>query len=76
MLYIVKVVCLLHKSGKHGYVVHIKTSMFTTEKNGKNEYVVCIKTSILIMEITGMLYIRHHKIRFLRVLHRERDNAK
>ena len=36
MLYIFKLVCLLQKYGKNGYVVHIKTSMFTTEiqKNG------------------------------------------
>ena len=36
MLYILKLVCLLPKYGKPGYVVHIKTSMFTTEiqKNG------------------------------------------
>ena len=46
------------------------------QKNVKNRYVVHIKTSILKVEMTGMLYIRHHKIRFLRVLHRVRDNAK
>ena len=36
MLYILKLVCLLQNYGKNGYVVHIKTSMFTTEikKNG------------------------------------------
>ena len=36
MLYILKLVCLLQKYGKNGYVVHTKTSMFTTEiqKNG------------------------------------------
>ena len=36
MLYILKLICLLQKHGKKGYVVHIKTSMFTTEiqKNG------------------------------------------
>ena len=36
MLYILKLTCLLQKHGKKGYVVHIKTSMFTTEiqKNG------------------------------------------
>ena len=30
---------------------------------------------MLLVEITGMLYIRHHKMRFLRVLHRLRDSA-
>ena len=36
MLYVLKLVCLLQKYEKNGYVVHIKTSMFTTEiqKNG------------------------------------------
>ena len=33
MLYILKLVCLLQKYGKNGYVVNIKTSMFSTEKN-------------------------------------------
>ena len=32
MLYILKVVCLLPKYKRNGYVVHIKTSMFSTEK--------------------------------------------
>ena len=32
MLYILKLVCLLQKYGKNGYVVNIKTSMFSTEK--------------------------------------------
>ena len=32
MLYISKLVCLLQKYGKDGYVVNIKTSMFSTEK--------------------------------------------
>ena len=31
MLYILKLVFLLQKNGKNGYVVHIKTSMFTIE---------------------------------------------
>ena len=31
MLYISKLVCLLQKTENNGYVVHIKTSMFTTE---------------------------------------------
>ena len=31
MLYILKLICLLQKYGKNGYVVHIKTSTFTTE---------------------------------------------
>ena len=31
MLHKLKLVCLLQKNGKNGYVVHIKTSMFTTE---------------------------------------------
>ena len=57
MLFILKLVCLLQKNRKDGYVVNIKTSM-------------------LIVEITGMLYIRYHKIRFLRVLRRERDSSK
>ena len=44
MSYILKlVVCLLQKNGKNGYVVNIKTSMFTTEKR-KNGYVRDIKT--------------------------------
>ena len=29
--YILKLICLLQKHGKKKYVVHIKTSMFTTE---------------------------------------------
>ena len=29
--------------------------------SGNNRYVVHIKTSILVVEITGMLYTRHHK---------------
>ena len=29
--------------------------------SGKNRYVLHIKTSIIVLEITGMLYIRHHK---------------
>ena len=29
--YILKLICLLQKHGKKRYVVHIKTSMFTTE---------------------------------------------
>ena len=32
MLYILKLVCLLQKYGKNGYVVNIKTSIFSTEK--------------------------------------------
>ena len=32
MLYILKIVCLLQKYGKNGYVVNIKTSVFSTEK--------------------------------------------
>ena len=32
MLYILKLVCLLLKYKKIGYVVNIKTSMFSTEK--------------------------------------------
>ena len=32
MLYILKLVCLLQRYGKNGYVVHIETSMFSTEK--------------------------------------------
>ena len=32
MLYILKLVCLLQKYGKNGYVVNIKTNMFSTEK--------------------------------------------
>ena len=31
MLYILKLVCLLQIYVKNGYVVHTKTSMFTTE---------------------------------------------
>ena len=36
VLYVLKLICLLQKHRKNGYVVHIKTSMFTTEikKNG------------------------------------------
>ena len=36
MFCILKLVCLLQKYGKNGYVVHTKSSMFTTEiqKNG------------------------------------------
>ena len=32
---ILKLVCLLQKYGKNGYVVHIKSSMFTTERRKK-----------------------------------------
>ena len=35
MLYIVKLECLLQKNGKNEYVVHIKTSMFTSGKRKK-----------------------------------------
>ena len=35
MLYILKVVYLLQNNEKNGYVVHFKTSMFTTEKRKK-----------------------------------------
>ena len=35
-----------------------------------------IKLVLLILEITGMLYLRHHKKRFLRVLHHEQLDAK
>ena len=73
MLYILKLVCLLQNNEKMVYILKIVCLL---QKNGKNGYVVHIKTSMLIAEITGMLYIRHHKIRFLRVLHRERDSAK
>ena len=31
---------------------------------------------MLLVEMTGMLYIGNHKIRFLRVLHHPRDSAK
>ena len=31
LLYILKLVCLLQKNGKSGYVVHIETSMFSIE---------------------------------------------
>ena len=37
---------------------------------------VHIKTSMLLEEITGMVYIGNHKIRFGRVLHRPRDSTK
>ena len=36
MLYILKLVCSLHKHGKNGYVVNNETSMFTTEKQKKD----------------------------------------
>ena len=42
---------------KNGYVVHIKTIMFTTENTGKNGYVVYIKVSIVIVEKTGLVEI-------------------
>ena len=35
MLYILKLICLLQKHEKNIYVVHIKTSMFTTEMQEK-----------------------------------------
>ena len=75
ILYILKLVCLLQKYWKNGYVVYIKTSMFTTEIR-KNGYAVHIKTSMLLVEITGMLYIGNHKISFVRVLLRPRDSTK
>ena len=50
MLYILKLVCLLQKHGKSGYVVKIKTSMFTTEIQ-KKRFVAHIKTSMFITEI-------------------------
>ena len=49
---------------------------FTEKSPGNNVYIVRIKTSMLIVKITGMLYIRHNKIRFLKVFHRGRDSAK
>ena len=39
-------------------------------------YVVHTKTSVLIVEITDMLHIRHHKKRFRSVLHSERLDAR
>ena len=36
MLYILKLICLLQKYGKNGYVIHIKTSTFTTEEIQKH----------------------------------------
>ena len=56
-------------------MLYILKLLCLLQKNRKNVYVVHVKTGIIV-EITGMLYIRHHKIRFLRVLHRERDSAK
>ena len=35
MLYILKLVCLLQKYGKNGYVIYIKTSMLIVEKTGR-----------------------------------------
>ena len=32
MLYILKLVCLLQKTGENEYVVHVKASIFTTVK--------------------------------------------
>ena len=34
MLYILKLVCLLQKYGKNGYVVYIKISMVIVERTG------------------------------------------
>ena len=57
---IFEIVCLVQKYGKNGNVVHIKTSMFTTEGR-ENGYVVHIKISMFTTyrnrEKTGMLYI-------------------
>ena len=39
---IFEIVCLLHKYGKNGYVVHIKTSVFTTETRKKRVCCVCV----------------------------------
>ena len=50
MLYILKLVCLLQKYGKNEYVVHTKTSMFTTEIQ-KKRCVAHIKTSMFTTEI-------------------------
>ena len=63
------------KTGETG-MLYILKLVCLLQNNGKNGYVVYIKTSMLIMEITGVLYIRHHKISFLRVLYRVRDSAK
>ena len=41
----------------NGYVVHIKTSMFTTEIRKKTGMLHIFKTSMLIVEKTGLLYI-------------------
>ena len=34
MLYILKLVCLLQKNGKNGYVVYIKISMVIVDRTG------------------------------------------
>ena len=49
MLYMLKLICLLRKHGKKGYVVHTKISMFTTELK-KNRCVAHTKTSMLTTE--------------------------
>ena len=51
MLYMLKLICLLQKHGKKGYVVHIKTSMFTTEIQ-KKRCVAHTKTSMFTTEIS------------------------
>ena len=43
---------------------------------GKNGTAVHIKPSMLLVEITGILYIGNHKIRFVRVLRCPRDSTK
>ena len=42
----------------------------------ENGTAVHTKTSMLLVEVTCMLYIGNHKIRFQRVLHRPRDSTK
>ena len=68
MLYILKLVCLLQKNVKNGYVVYIKTSTICLlQKNVKNGYVVNIKSGMFTTVKTAMLYIRYHKISELSV---------
>ena len=50
MLYILKLVCLLLKYKKIGYVVNIKTSMFSTEKTAML-YIQNHKSSELSVEL-------------------------
>ena len=45
---------------------NIENYMLVVERTGSMLYILKLVPGMLIVKITGMLYIRHHKIRILR----------